>query len=110
MCAKQVKKPFFVLTESFKFSRIYPLNQVDLPNEFKVQFSLFSTETAAYIEKIIFFSSFLLQYTASTLKKDLQKEHPLVDYTPPRYINLLFTDLGILTPSAVSDELIKLYL
>lgn len=36
--------------------------------------------------------------------------HPLVDYTPPSYIALLFTDLGVLTPSAVSDELIKLYL
>jgi len=36
MCAKEMKKPFYVLTESFKFSRIYPLNQVDLPNEFKV--------------------------------------------------------------------------
>jgi len=36
--------------------------------------------------------------------------HPLVDYTPPGYIALLFTDLGVLTPSAVSDELIKLYL
>lgn len=54
--------------------------------------------------------NFFFQYTASTLKKDLQKEHPLVDYTPPHYISLLFTDLGILTPSAVSDELIKLYL
>lgn len=31
------------------------------------------------------------------------------DYTPPEYLTLLFTDLGILTPSAVSDELIKLY-
>ncbi|XP_012268409.1 translation initiation factor eIF-2B subunit alpha [Athalia rosae] len=84
MSAQEVKKPFYALTESYKFSRIYPLNQVDLPNEFK--------------------------YTASTLKKDLQREHPLVDYTPPSYITLLFTDLGILTPSAVSDELIKLYL
>lgn len=51
-----------------------------------------------------------LQYTSSKLGKDLSKEHPLVDYTPPSYITLLFTDLGILTPSAVSDELIKLYL
>ncbi|KAL6268822.1 translation initiation factor eIF-2B subunit alpha [Pogonomyrmex barbatus] len=84
MCAKEVKKSFYVLTESFKFSRIYPLNQIDLPNEFK--------------------------YTSSTLHKNLKKEHPLVDYTPPHYISLLFTDLGILTPSAVSDELIKLYL
>ncbi|XP_043273696.1 translation initiation factor eIF-2B subunit alpha [Venturia canescens] len=84
ICAKEIKKPFYVLTESFKFARIYPLNQVDLPDEFK--------------------------YTASTLSKSLQNEHPLVDYTPPQFINLLFTDLGILTPSAVSDELIKLYL
>ena len=34
---------------------------------------------------------------------------PAVDYTPPEYITLLFTDLGVLTPSAVSDELIRLY-
>lgn len=51
------------------------------------------------------------QFKASTLKKtdNLDHEHPLVDYTPPNYITLLFTDLGVLTPSAVSDELIKLY-
>lgn len=36
ICAKEMKKPVYALTESFKFSRIYPLNQVDLPNEFKV--------------------------------------------------------------------------
>ena len=35
---------------------------------------------------------------------------PLRDYTPPENITLLFTDLGILTPAAVSDELIQLYL
>ncbi|XP_034248893.1 translation initiation factor eIF-2B subunit alpha [Thrips palmi] len=84
MCSKELKKPFYVLTESFKFVRIYPLNQQNLPKEFK--------------------------YSASKLQKDLSKEHPMVDYTPPAYITLLFTDLGILTPSAVSDELIKLYL
>lgn len=84
MCSKELKKPFYVLTESFKFVRIYPLNQQNLPKEFK--------------------------YSAKKLQKDLSKEHPMVDYTPPAYITLLFTDLGILTPSAVSDELIKLYL
>lgn len=84
LCAKELKKPFYVLTESFKFARLYPLSQQDLPDDFK--------------------------YTASMRTRDLCKEHPLVDYTPPAYITLLFTDLGILTPSAVSDELIKLYL
>ena len=54
----------------------------------------------------------LFQYAASKIssQSDLTHEHPMVDYTPPSYITLLFTDLGILTPSAVSDELIKLYL
>ena len=37
-------------------------------------------------------------------------DHPHIDYTPPQYITLLLTDLGVLTPSAVSDELIKLYM
>lgn len=36
ICAKEFKKPFYVLTESYKFSRMYPLNQKDLPNNFKV--------------------------------------------------------------------------
>ena len=33
------------------------------------------------------------------------KDNPSVDYTPPAYITLLFTDLGVLTSSGVSDEL-----
>lgn len=36
ICAKEMKKPFYVLTESFKFTRLFPLNQNDLPNEYKV--------------------------------------------------------------------------
>lgn len=37
LCAREMKKPFYVLSESFKFSRLYPLNQRDLPNEYKVR-------------------------------------------------------------------------
>ncbi|XP_063707320.1 translation initiation factor eIF2B subunit alpha [Culicoides brevitarsis] len=81
LCAREMKKPFYVLTESFKFTRLYPLNQRDIPNDYKFCKS-----------------------------DDIARAHPLVDYTPPAYITLIFTDLGILTPSAVSDELIKLYL
>merc|ERR1719414_892134 len=86
LCAKMLNKPVYVMCESFKFVRLYPLNQQDLPDEFK--------------------------FHASTISKtkDLSQEHPLVDYTPPSLLTLLYTDLGILTPSAVSDELIKLYL
>jgi translation initiation factor eIF-2B subunit alpha len=34
---------------------------------------------------------------------------PLRDYTPPELVSYLWTDLGVLTTAAVSDELIKLY-
>ena len=98
------------MCESFKFVRMYPLNQQDLRDEFKVSFILLlSKENTVYIT---FSRKFTFQYHASTLKKvqDLSEAHPLVDYTNPSLITLLFTDLGILTPSAVSDELIKLYL
>ncbi|XP_054908654.1 translation initiation factor eIF-2B subunit alpha-like [Poeciliopsis prolifica] len=86
LCSKAHNKPFYVVAESFKFVRLYPLNQQDVPDKFK--------------------------YKADTLKsiRNLSEEHPVIDYTPPSLITLLFTDLGVLTPSAVSDELIKLYL
>lgn len=36
ICAREMKKPFYILTESFKFTRLYPLNQRDLPDDYKV--------------------------------------------------------------------------
>ena len=88
IAAHEMNKPFYVAAESFKFVRFYPLNNRDLPDYFK--------------------------YKSSTIARvgetNLATEHPLVDYTPPVYITLLFTDIGPLTPSAVSDELIKLYI
>lgn len=53
--------------------------------------------TATAVDKLL---SCPTQLTATT-------SHP----SPPswQYITLLFTDLGVLTPAAVSDELIQLY-
>uniref|UniRef100_A0A8C7D7W5 Translation initiation factor eIF2B subunit alpha n=1 Tax=Oncorhynchus kisutch TaxID=8019 RepID=A0A8C7D7W5_ONCKI len=84
VCSKAHNKPFYVVAESFKFVRLFPLNQQDVPDRFK---------------------------RANTLKavEDLAQEHPMIDYTLPLLIILLFTDLGVHTRSAVSDEL-KLYL
>ena len=83
MIAKSLNKQTFVLAESFKFVREYPVCQEDLPQEYL--------------------------YPPSCRGK-ADPGSPLVDYTPPALLTLLFTDLGILTPSAVSDELINLYL
>lgn len=85
--AKEFNKPLYVCAESFKFARLYPLDQGDIPNA-QAQFNPFPD---------------------ITIPSNMNYNFPLRDYTPPSYISLLFTDLGILTPSAVSDELIKLY-
>lgn len=109
MCSKAHNKPFYVVAESFKFVRLYPLNQQDVPDKFKVRQNRMH---ALPFTAFLYTTSSLLQYKADTLKtvKNLSEEHPMIDYTPPSLITLLFTDLGVLTPSAVSDELIKLYL
>ncbi|PAV85927.1 hypothetical protein WR25_00946 [Diploscapter pachys] len=85
-CAKALNKPVYVMAESFKFVKEYPLSQRDIPLEFLYRSSTLSTE------------------------KDLSQIHPLVDYTAPHLINLLFTDIGILTPAAIGEELVKLYI
>ena len=36
MCAKMLNKPVYVAAESFKFVRMYPLNNSDVPDTFKV--------------------------------------------------------------------------
>ena len=79
-----------VAAESFKFTRVYPLSQQD--ECLKIASANVATSGAAQ-EK----------------SGQVWEKTPFIDYTPPAYISLLFTDLGVLTPSAVSDELIKLY-
>ncbi len=50
------------------------------------------------------------QFPVGTLIPEAVKiDNPSRDYTPPGFVSLLFTDLGVLTPAAVSDELIQLY-
>ncbi|XP_067946323.1 translation initiation factor eIF2B subunit alpha-like isoform X2 [Watersipora subatra] len=82
MAAKAFNKPVYVAAESFKFSSLYPLNQQDLPKSHANQ--------------------------SNNQCRDSSAVHPSIDYTPAEYLTLLFTDIGILTPTAVSDELIKL--
>ena len=38
ICAKTMNKPFYVVAESFKFVRVFPLNQLDIPSQFQVTF------------------------------------------------------------------------
>ena len=68
--------------ESYKFARIYPLSQRDVRD---------------------------LSSRSRHAGPGGELEDAQVDFTPAQLITLLFTDLGVLTPAAVSDELIRLY-
>jgi translation initiation factor eIF-2B subunit alpha len=92
LCAKALNKPLYVITESFKFTRQFPLSQADVQGE--------AVSDARHFEG---------QGFKELADKGVLFRSPLVDYTPPSNITLLCTDLGVFTPSAVSDELIKLY-
>lgn len=85
LAAQAASKPFYVAAESYKFARLYPLGQADLPEERKPL------------------------DVAPQLPSRANVINPSRDYTPPQCISLLVTDLGVLTPAAVSDELIQLY-
>eukprot|EP00793_Prasinoderma_coloniale_P002503 PRCOL_00001985-RA len=85
LAAKALGKPVYVAAESFKMVRLYPLNQQDLPEaEQPVDFG-------------------------RALPAETRILNPIRDYTPPELLTLLVTDLGLLTPSAVSDMLITLH-
>ncbi|GMF14872.1 unnamed protein product [Phytophthora lilii] len=93
LIAQALNKQFYVAAESYKFARLYPLTQRDVPQK----------QMAAILGDIAGGEP-----TDETMK-NVSFASPFFDYTPPGYIALMFTDLGVLTPSAVSDELIKLY-
>ena len=82
--AKAMKRPVYVAAESYKFARLFPLHQRDYPVS-------------------------NLAWPDEQVPADVVLETPSTDFTPPMYIDLIFTDLGIITPAAASDELIKLY-
>ncbi|KAL9860021.1 putative nagB/RpiA transferase [Arabidopsis thaliana] len=86
LVAQSMNKPVYVAAESYKFARLYPLDQKDLEPALRpIDFSI-------------------------PVPHKVEVERSARDYTPPQYLTLLFTDLGVLTPSVVSDELIQLYL
>jgi translation initiation factor eIF-2B subunit alpha len=90
LVASSMKKPFYVVAESYKFAKnFYPLNQRDAlessqsPHKDLDKFSIKQPSVGDHFQSI--------------------------DYTPPEYISLLFTDLGVITPQAVYEETMKMY-
>ncbi|CAG8492149.1 5239_t:CDS:2 [Rhizophagus irregularis] len=108
--AKAANKPFYAVIESYKFVRLFPLNQYDLPTHTSDLLAFPDLESRCYQESQIGENSEQNIKEEDYDVENFVARNPTVDYTPPEYITLLCTDLGVLTPSGVSDELIKLYL
>lgn len=100
LVAKAHNKPFYVAAETFKMTRDYPLNQQSIP----IQTFAPAPQTSDVPAPSVHSPRTNTQQTDSLA---VECHLPMLDYTPPQYITLLFTDLSVLTPSAVSDELIK---
>eukprot|EP01064_Diplonema_japonicum_P029202 TRINITY_DN4656_c0_g6_i1.p1 TRINITY_DN4656_c0_g6~~TRINITY_DN4656_c0_g6_i1.p1 ORF type:complete len:313 (+),score=48.26 TRINITY_DN4656_c0_g6_i1:41-940(+) len=88
--AKTLSKPVYVCTETLKLTKMYPLDQSELPPARSPHFHL-------------------IEQNSPPKTGDFKLCDTSVDYTPPQYITQIYTDLGIMTPAAMSDELLKLY-
>lgn len=95
LLAKALQKPFYVATESYKFVRLYPLSQLDLPLQ----------------QDIVRFDGGEENAGTGMNEEDKERmlEEEMVDYTPPELITALILENGVMSPSAVAEELIKLW-
>ncbi|KAG9194436.1 hypothetical protein G6011_04471 [Alternaria panax] len=113
--AKSKGKPFYVVAESHKFVRLYPLSQFDLPIEQKVLDFRVAEEpkkeqkTKRDEEQRNVFDEAIADMTAKGSTVAPLDAHDAVDFTPPDLISGIITESGVLTPSAVSEELIKIW-
>ncbi|KAJ9623273.1 translation initiation factor eIF-2B subunit alpha [Taxawa tesnikishii (nom. ined.)] len=130
MLAKAAGKPFYVVAESHKFVRLYPLGQMDLGiDQSIVEFKTAEGKTAGQREmqkdegvadmdagseadagaetaKAKAATSSSSSSSSSPFSADLANA---VDFTPPNLISGIITESGVLLPSAVSEELIKIW-
>lgn len=135
--AKASKIPFYVVCESHKFVRLFPLGQYDLPiqqhvinfNSAEDEVSPFDSEQAymrtmakdAIIHKRTAdlapsltpkeANSLLAATTTCNDKIELKvvDKSCAVDYTPPHLISALISESGVHTPEAVSEQLVKFW-
>ncbi|KAI0006008.1 nagb/rpia/CoA transferase-like protein [Russula compacta] len=122
--AKAENKPFYALAESYKFHRLFPLSQYDLPSHnsgilsFAHPTSHPETEQSPQVTNAQDRTSHELTpvsarlSTASpqrTMTSEQMSRNPDVDYTTPDLISLVFSDVGVLTPGGVSQYLVGMF-
>ncbi|KAJ1562008.1 translation initiation factor eIF-2B subunit alpha [Cladochytrium tenue] len=86
--ANASKKPIYSVTESYKFVRMFPLNQGDFLRK-KLEFTTGTPDAGD--------EAVLTQF-----ESDVN-----VDYTPPHLVSSFVTNMGVLTPSGVVQLLLQ---
>lgn len=114
LLAKSKGKPFYVVAESHKFVRLYPLSQFDLPIDqnvldFKVSEEHNPVKSKEEEQKNVFDEAIADITAKISSKRSGVNAVDAVDFTPPDLISGIITESGVLTPSAVSEELIKIW-
>ncbi|EIN07411.1 nagb/rpia/CoA transferase-like protein [Punctularia strigosozonata HHB-11173 SS5] len=135
--AKSANKPFYALAESYKFHRLFPLSQYDLPTHNPQTLSFLrppqrpgpvltarpsvapmgSSRTTSSLTGLVHptlassagRSSTSASSVQLTMTPDQIALNPDVDYTRPYLISLVFSDVGILTPEGVSQYLVGMF-
>ncbi|KAI9889625.1 MAG: translation initiation factor eIF-2B subunit alpha [Vezdaea aestivalis] len=102
LVARALNKPVYVLAESHKFVRVFPLGQFDLPVEQHVLAYKADNEPELPKPKST--------RDSQTIVATQRGARGQVDYTPPELIQGIVTESGIIMPSAVSEELMKIWL
>lgn len=106
MLAKAKNKPFYVVTETHKFVRLFPVGQGDLGfDQNVIDFSTKAREVAGDVQD----EGVADVETTDTKRLAGSDDEDAVDYTPPNLISGIITESGVLLPSAVSEELIKIW-
>lgn len=108
MLAKATGKPFYVVSESHKFVRLYPLGQRDLGIEQNVVDFRTAKGRENESEPPRDEGVADMDVTAKVTGNN-GRVQDAVDYTPPDLISGIITESGVLLPSAVSEELIKIW-
>lgn len=125
--AKAARKPFYVVAESHKFVRLYPLSQYDLPIEQDVIRFTAGEDQEEERKKDVEDEggegegkekekgegkkreAHRERNVSKTTTMAIKDANAAVDFTPPDLISALITESGVLTPSAVSEELIRIW-
>ncbi|MCJ1465038.1 translation initiation factor eIF-2B subunit alpha [Pseudocyphellaria aurata] len=104
LLARSGGKPFYVVVESHKFVRLYPIGQGDLG------FGSGGSDKGAGPGGTLDFRTDAGGPEAGGRDgSSSADEEEAVDFTPPELITALITESGVHTPSAVSEELIKIW-